>query len=236
MKSIAIIPARSGSKGVKDKNIKEINGIPLMAYSIKCALESKMFEKVFVSTDSREYAAIAERYGADAHFLRSENNSSDSAGTWDVVKEVIAHFKEENIEYENIMLLQPTSPLRTVDDIKESFRLMKKKGANAIISVTEVEHSPLWCNTLPADLSMDSFHNEKSVNIPRQALPIFYRLNGAIYLLKKEEIYQQYMFKNKCYAYIMPNIRSYDIDTELDFKIVEYLLKSHAVEKAGKKL
>ena len=224
MRNIAIIPARSGSKGLKDKNIKKLNGVPLIAYTIEAALKSKKFDKVFVSTDSREYAQIAEKYGANASFLRTEENSNDTAGSWDVVREVITHYEQWNEHFDNIMLLQPTSPLRTEDDILKAFQLMKTKSANAILSVTEVEHSPLWCNTLEEDLCMDRFVNEKYSGIPRQMLPAYYRLNGAIYLIKKEELYVNQMFKNKCYAYIMPNDRSIDIDTELDFKMAEFIL------------
>ena len=101
MKRIAIIPARSGSKGLKDKNIKELNGKPLIAYSIECAIDSGMFDKVFVSTDSLKYANIAIQYGADASFLRSKENSSDSAGSWDVVREVIERLKEQGEVYDD---------------------------------------------------------------------------------------------------------------------------------------
>lgn len=224
LKSIAIIPARSGSKGLKDKNIKLLCGIPLIAYSIRCAKESGMFEKIFVSTDSEEYAQIAEEYGADAHFLRSKENSGDKVGSWDVVKEVLERFEEEGEVFDTVMLLQPTSPLRNVEDIKNSFKQMKEKNANAVLSVTEMEHSPLWSNTLDEDLCMDKFQNEKYQGIPRQWLPVYYRLNGAIYLIKKEELQKETMFCEGCYAYIMPAERSIDIDTELDFVMAEYML------------
>lgn len=226
MRNIAIIPARSGSKGLKDKNIKELNGVPLMVYTIEAALKSNRFDKVFVSTDSKEYAQIAEKYGADVSFLRSEDNSNDTAGSWDVVREVIRNFEQQNECFDNIMLLQPTSPLRTEEDINKAFQLMETKNANAILSVTEVEHSPLWCNTLEEDLCMDRFVNEKYSGMPRQMLPVYYRLNGAIYLIKKEELDVSQMFRNECYAYIMPNDRSIDIDTELDFKMAEFILMS----------
>lgn len=225
MKNIAIIPARSGSKGLKDKNIKELCGKPLLAYSIECAIESQKFDKIFVSTDSLEYASIAEKYGADASFLRTKTNSSDTAGSWNVVREVVECFEKQNENYDNIMLLQPTSPLRSTEDINNCFQLMQEKEARAILSVTEVEHSPLWCNTLDVDLCMDNFVDERYLGIPRQKLPIFYRLNGAIYLLKRDELNKKSMFRDNCYAYIMPNNRSVDIDSELDFKIAEYLLE-----------
>lgn len=225
LKNIAIIPARSGSKGLKDKNIKKLCGKPLLAYTIECALESQKFDKVFVSTDSEEYAKIAQQYGADASFLRSKDTSGDTAGSWDVVKEVISCFEKDGLMYDNIMLLQPTSPLRMVQDIHSSFQLMKEKEANVVLSVTEVEHSPIWCNTLNDDLCMDYFFNDKYLNLPRQMLPQYYRLNGAIYLIKRSELEKEKMFRNKCYAYIMPNIRSIDIDSDLDFIIAETIMK-----------
>ena len=123
------------------------------------------------------------------------------------------------------MLLQPTSPLRTVEDIINSFILMEEKNANAVLSVTESEHSPLWCNTIGADLCMDNFIDERYLGVPRQKLPTFYRLNGALYLLKRDELNKKSMFRDSCYAYIMPNNRSVDIDSELDFKLAEYLLE-----------
>lgn len=226
MKSIAVIPARSGSKGIKDKNIKDLCGKPLMAYSIECALKSDKFDKVFVSTDSQDYASIAQKYGADVSFLRSKDNSSDIAGSWDAVREVIECFENQNEYYDRIMLLQPTSPLRSTEDINICFQLMKEKEARAILSVTEAEHSPLLCNMLASDLSMDQFVDEKYLNIPRQMLPKYYRLNGAIYLIERRELDEEIMFKNKCYAYIMPYERSIDIDSDIDFKLAEYIMKN----------
>ena len=114
-----------------------------------------------MSTDSPRYAEIAERYGADASFLRSAKTSGDTAGSWDVVREVLGEFERQKEMFDYIMLLQPTSPLRTKEDIQNSFALMESRQANAVISVCEMEHTPLWCNTLPEDLSMDSFRNEK---------------------------------------------------------------------------
>ena len=177
IRNIAIIPARSGSKGVKDKNIRELLGKPLLAYSIEAAEKSGCFDNIFVSTDDERYALIAEKYGADASFLRSEETSSDTADSWSVVREVIDRLKIQGKRYDNIMLLQPTSPLRTEQDIISSFDLMTLKNANAILSITEAEHSPLWCNTIEEDLCMDHFRNEKYAKYPRQMLPKYYRLN-----------------------------------------------------------
>ncbi len=216
--------ARAGSKGLPDKNIKLLRGIPLLSYSIKAALESGCFDKIFLSTDSPKYAEIGEKFGADASFLRSEKMSSDTAGSWDVIREVIGEFEKRGQTYDRIMLLQPTSPLRSSEDIVKSFQLMEERDANSIVSVTETDHSPLWCNTLPENLSMEHFRNEKYCDYPRQMLPKYYRVNGAIYLVTRQELYAEKMLRNKSYAYIMPQERSIDIDTELDFEFAELIM------------
>ena len=187
MKAIAIIPARSGSKGLKDKNIKELCGKPLIAYSIEAALESKMFDTVMVSTDSKKYADISSMYGAEVPFLRSEEMSGDTAGSWDVVREVLEMYKSRGREFDVVMLLQPTSPLRTAEDIITAFELKEQKRANAIVSVCAMDHSPLWSNTLPDSLSMKGF--VRNVNMPRQQLPAYYRINGAVYLVDTSILY-----------------------------------------------
>lgn len=226
MKNIAVIPARSGSKGLKDKNIKELNGKPLMAYSIEAALESKMFDTVHVSTDSELYAEIAKKYGAEVPFLRSEEMSSDVASTWDAMRFVLEEYKKGGEQFDTITVLQPTSPLRTSEDIVGVFRFFCEKEANMVSSVCEMEHSPLWSNTLPEDLSMKDFEDEKLAFLPRQSLPTYYRENGAIYLLKTAHLFQaDNLYKERCYAYIMDRSHSVDIDEELDFHMAEYLMK-----------
>lgn len=230
MRRIAIIPARSGSKALKDKNIKELNGKPLIAYSIETAIKSKKFDKVFVSTDSQRYAEIAVAYGADASFLRSEKNSSDTASSWDVVREVIDILKEKGEEYDEIMLLQATSPLRTEVDINKAIDILYKRKGKAVVSLTECDHSPIWCNTLPDDGNMDNFDRAEYKELPRQSLPTYYRYNGAIYLVTKEELYNtDHMLEQGCYAYVMPQHRSVDIDTALDFMIAETIMKAGVV-------
>lgn len=225
MNNLAIIPARSGSKGLKDKNIKILNGKPLIAYTIEAAIKSGLYSHVMVSTDSREYAKIATEYGAEVPFYRSETTSSDSASSWDVVKEVLAEYKKSGIEFDNFTLLQPTSPLRDFTDIQNAFRIFSEKSAVAVVSVCEMEHSPLWSNTLPDDDSMDGFLNVAS-NCQRQKLEKFYRINGAIYFVNVKSFYENTdLYRSGCYAYKMPPNKSVDIDTELDFKIAETVIK-----------
>ncbi len=225
MKNLAIIPARSGSKGLPDKNIKLLGGKPLMAYSIQAALDSGCFDTVMVSTDSADYADVASEYGAEVPFLRSDETSSDSASSWDTVLEVIGRYKELGREFDTCCLLQPTSPMRTADDIKASYDVYLQKNAIAVISVTELEHPLTWCGLLGNDNSLDGFI-EKSDNKQRQAQDTYYRPNGAIYIVSIPEIVKdQFLYRKGCYAYIMPKDRSIDIDTGCDFKFAEFMIQ-----------
>ena len=224
MRNLAIIPARSGSKGLKDKNIKELLGKPMIAYSIEAALNSGVFDEVMVSTDSEVYAAIAKECGASVPFLRSECNASDGATSWDTVREVLNGYKEIGKEFDTVCLLQPTSPLRVTQDIVESYKIYEDKNANTVIGVCETEHSPLWENTLPEDGAMDEFISVDD-SLRRQLLPTYYRINGAMYIVKVEKILEGNDIYEKSYAYVMPTNRSIDIDTELDFIIAEKVME-----------
>lgn len=224
MNNLAIIPARSGSKGLKDKNIKLLNGKPLIAYSIEAAKKSEIYSHILVSTDSERYGEIAIQYGAEVPFYRSEENASDVASSWDVVKEVLRKYMEMGVEFDTFTLLQPTSPLRKTEDILNAYQIFKEKNATAVVSVCEMEHSPLWSNTLPEDNSLSGFLKSES-NKQRQKLETFYRINGAIYMADVEEFLKDTnLYRDNCYAYKMSAERSIDIDTELDFKIAETII------------
>lgn len=228
-KILAIIPARSGSKGLKNKNIKLLNGKHLIGYTIEAAIKSNIFTDIIVSTDSEEYAEISKVYGAKVPFLRSKELSSDTASSIDVIIDAINKMENLGKKYDYFMLLQPTSPLRTEKNIKESFELLKKKKANSIISVCEVDHSPLISNVLPENLSLVNFL-EKAKNIRRQDMPKYYRINGAIYLCKVDWFLKyKDMYKEKSYAYIMDKKYSIDIDDEIDFKLAEILINEIGV-------
>jgi CMP-N,N'-diacetyllegionaminic acid synthase len=236
MKNIAIITARSGSKGLPHKNIKMLNGRPLLAWSIKAAIDSGMFDTVMVSTDSEEYAKIAREYGAEVPFLRSEATSSDNSSSWSVVEEVLEKYKGLGKTFDTFVLLQPTSPLRTGKNIKEAYDMLLENDANAIIAVTECEFNPLYGRALTGK----TLYSEDSVYLVRdfqkdfdrngyyrrQALPKFYRTNGAIYLCRVDRFEADHNFADdNCYSYTMPQENSLDIDTELDFVIAEAVMK-----------
>ena len=217
---LAVIPARSGSKGLKDKNIKELNGKPLMAYSIETAKKAELFDDIIVSTDSEKYAKIAVQYGASVPFLRSSENSSDKAGSWDVVKEVLEKLDKP---YDIVILLQPTSPLREAKDIIEALNLFFEKNADTLFSVCEAPHPIFWGNTLDETLSAKNFI-KKEYQKSRQELPKSYCTNGAVYIIKSKNIDNLDFYSDKSYVYIMKQENSIDIDTELDFLMAECLL------------
>lgn len=229
MKSIAIIPARSGSKGLPNKNILPLCGKPLLAYSIEAAKASGKFDVIHVSTDSEQYADIARQYGADVPFLRSAETSSDTASSWVAVREVLSRYAERAQTFDTLMLLQPTSPLRTAEDIRAAYALMAEKRADAVVGVCEAEHSPLLCNTLPGDGNMGQFIRPEVSEKNRQQLPTFYRINGAVYLLRTEPFLRAgtLRYGSDTYAYIMPQERSVDIDSATDFAIAEAILNRH---------
>lgn len=233
MKNIlAIIPARAGSKGLKDKNIKLLNGIPLCAYSIRAAVESGVFSEIHFSTDSEKYADIAVEYGAAVPFLRDEILATDTANSFDVIKSVLLKYKEMGRNFDAWMLLQPTSPLRSAQDIVNAVNLMKSRKCQAVVSVTETDHHPYWCAELPEDGNLRIFHErieavkkEHSTLVGRQKMRPHYRINGAVYLSTVSHLFEKSdIFESDCLAYVMPKERSLDIDDQLDFDEVEFML------------
>ncbi len=226
MHNLAVITARSGSKGLKDKNIKLLGDRPLLAYSIEAAKDSGMFEKIFVSTDSELYAETARQYGADVPFLRARAIAGDNASSWDAVREAVQGYEKLGQRFDTVTLLQPTSPLRSAEDIRQGYQQFIEREADYVIGVCCTEHSPLWCNTLPKDMSMDGFISKEIDEKPRQDLPDYYRINGALYIVRVSALGGvDDMYHQGCYAYVMPPERSIDIDTEFDFKVAELFME-----------
>lgn len=216
---LAIIPARGGSKRLPRKNILDLNGKPLVAWSIEAGLQSKYIDKIIVSSDDKEILDISQKYGASI-IERPDELATDIATTFDVIKHTINAMDKG---YDYIVLLQATSPLRDKNHIDEAIELLEKKGADAIVSVCEMEHSPFWSNTLDNTLSMDNFLIDDVKNKRSQDLKPYYRLNGAIYicntkLLLKENTF--FLMKN-IFAYIMGKQYSIDIDEEYDLIVAK---------------
>jgi CMP-N-acetylneuraminic acid synthetase len=222
---LAIIPARSGSKGLKDKNIKNLNGKPLMAYTIEAAKESGVFEEIIVSTDSEEYGSIAKSYGATIPFIRPEELSRDETSSEDVIVNILNYYKSIGKEFKYFMLLQPTSPLRNSKDILNCVSLLEEENANAVVGVCESEYSPLVMTKLDKDKRLDGFL--KGIKgVRRQDFHKYYRINGAIYLCSvKYYLEERNFYKENCFAYIMDKYSSVDIDDIYQFKLAELLIK-----------
>lgn len=229
---LAVIPARGGSKGVPHKNIRDLDGKPLIAYTIEAAIKSKVFDKIVVSTDSSEIAEIAQRYGAEVPFIRPKDLSGDFSSSDDVVLHAIDYFKRKGKEFEYVCKLQPTSPLRNETHIMEAYQLLKDSNSNFVVSVCECEHSPLWTGTLDEKKSLNRFINEYVKGACRQKLPKYYRLNGAIYMGKTEafEDNKSFFGKNGT-AFIMNQEESIDIDNYFDFEIAKLLIKRNSCDE-----
>lgn len=222
---IYIIPARGGSKGLPGKNLQRLGDKPLIAWTIEAALNASVKGKVVVSTDSPEIAAIARALGAEVPFMRPDELASDTASTMDVVFHALEWYKKNNEHFSTVVLLQPTSPLRNASDIDTALVLMKNKNAGSVVSVSECAHHPLWANTLAADGSMKGFLKEEVKGKNRQQLPVYYQLNGAIYISDTEKLYRNKNFLNdETLAYIMPAERSVDVDSELDLLVAGQLI------------
>ncbi len=228
IKYAAIITARGGSKRLPKKNILELAGKPLIAWTIEAAKNCSKIEDVIVTTDSEEIVKVAIEFGARVPFKRPEELSNDTATSFDVVKHCLDYLNEiEDKQVEYLVLLQPTSPLRSSEDIEKAIELLELKNASAVVSVCPTEHSPLWSNTLDETLSLDSFLRDEVKNTRSQDLPAYYRLNGAIYVCKVEDFLKEKTFflsKNN-FAYVMSTESSVDIDTQLDFLVADFLLK-----------
>lgn len=227
-KILAIIPARGGSKRLPKKNLLPLDGKPLIAWSIEETKKSKYIDTLIVSTDSKEIQDIGRDFGAETPFLRPKELAADDTRSIDVVLHAIEFYGASTYDY--VILLQPTSPLRDVYDIDNAIEYFFEKEATSVIGVCEVEHSPIWSNTLDETHSMDNFLDQKYNNFRSQDLPVYYRINGAFYMSKVDSVISSETFfvTHDIYAYIMSQEHSVDIDTFIDFTTAEAILKQKA--------
>ncbi len=220
-KFLAIIPARKGSKRLKNKNITPLNGKPLIAHTIESALNCSSIDNVVVSTDCLKIKEVSEAFGASVPFIRPQDIAQDESSTADVVMHVINFYENLDIYFENFILLQPTSPLRNSHHIISAINLMKERKATSIISVCPCNKSSKWSGTLGKNNSMDNFlkyqrcmskeHNQDNAKL--------HRLNGAIYIHNTENFKKSRNFVSSTmsFAYEMDEEVSVDIDEYSDF-------------------
>jgi CMP-N-acetylneuraminic acid synthetase len=224
---LVVIPARGNSKRLPGKNLIPLGGKPLIEWTIDTALSTKGIDTVCVSTDDPAIQSLSVAVGAEAPFLRPAEYATDDATSASVVSHAIDYYcMKEGKNFEVVILLQPTSPLRRVVDIEGALALFMERKAANVVTVCETDHSPLWCNTLPPDLSFKGFIDEKIKHARSQDLPKFYRINGAIYIVQTRRFLteRELILDEDSFAYIMPKERSIDIDTGLDLQIAEKLL------------
>ncbi|MBT6047213.1 MAG: acylneuraminate cytidylyltransferase family protein [Candidatus Scalindua sp.] len=230
-KILALIPARLESKGLYQKNIRILAGKPLVSWTIEQARLSQYIDDVIVSTESEEISEICQEYGAKVPFLRPKELAQDDTDMIDVIQHVLKSLQNQNQYYDILVLLQPTSPLRLSIDIDKSIDMFSSRNVKAIVSVCEADHRDYWRNTLPEDGCMKGFIKKGDVDTHRQQIPMYYRFNGALYVADFEYLdNQKGFFGEMTYSYIMPQIRSVDIDTEFDFAFAEFLLQENRLK------
>lgn len=224
-KVLAWIPARGGSKGIKDKNIKQLQDKPLIAYTIDAARNSKYVDRVMVSTDSPKIAQISSSYGAWTPFLRPEALAADTSKTIDAVMHTIQALNDMDEFYPIFCLLQPTSPLRASSDIDSALEMYINKGCRSIAAVSLVRDHPILIRTIDSDGRMIPLLNRGST-CRRQDMPHYYRINGSIYINNSAELSLETSFNDNEIPYVMEESHSVDIDELSDFAMAEYWIKA----------
>lgn len=228
MRILTVIPARGGSKGIPHKNIIEINGKPLICYSIETALELKKegyIEEVVVSTDDERIAEISRKAGASVPFVRPEYISNDTAKSVDVLIHAYNFYKNQGYEFDTILLLQPTSPLRTAEDVKRALEIFGRKKVTSLISCYREEYiCDLVSYRKDEDMAiaLDQNHNKGG---RRQELPDLYIRNGAIYITTVEQMINNHrVFDDIPAMYVMPKDRSINVDCMDDVEMLNWKL------------
>lgn len=228
---LAVIPARSGSKSVKDKNIRPLGGRPLMVWSIKAGLACKQIDKVVVSTDSDKYTQLAKFYGAET-IVRPAELATDETAMEPVLKHALEEIEKKGEKVETLVLLDPTSPFRLVNDIAQCLDLLNKPETESVVTVCEVDHNPYF---VMGKVDEEQYFHYPLIKLEkpiflRQNAPKVYRLNACVYAIKRKLVLQEKRFTTKTRAVIMPIIRSSHIDSPEDFLFAEFLLSRQLIK------
>lgn len=227
---LCVILARGGSKGLPRKNVLDLSGKPLLAWSIEAALSSHLFSKVIVSSDSAEILSVAADFGATP-LRRPDELSSDSASSWDGVAHALDAERRNGLEYDICCLLQPTSPLRTAEHIQEALRKLERSTADAVMSVTQVKDHPAKVFRI----SEGALHSYLPGTLPtrRQDLESLYSENGAVYAFRVAAVAEATLRRcglreAQTVPYVMSRTASVDIDDVIDFDFAAYLMRRPA--------
>ncbi len=230
MKSLVIIPARGGSKGIPRKNIKPLNGKPLIHYTIDVARQIVSDEDICVSTDAREIIQCVEAYGLKVPFIRPAELATDTAGTYEVLLHALDFYEKQGKCYDNIILLQNTSPFRTAGHVREALKLYTS-SIDMVVSVKETSSNPYY-NCFEEN-SQGFLHISKGEGLytRRQDVPKAYEYNGAIYVINPESLKKMPLGKfTRRIKYVMDDLHSVDLDNMIDWKFAELIINEKLIE------
>lgn len=231
MRVIGVIPARGGSKGVPRKNIISLAGKPLVAYTIEAAFASRLLTDVIVSTDDLEIAAVSRQWGAQVPFTRPAELATDTALSLPVMQHAVREMEKLKFQtYDIAVMLQPTTPLRSAQDIDAGIQLLLDTGSDSIVSVVDVGgHHPFRMKRIVGDNILINYVDQGFEDMrPRQQLPPVYIRSGSLYIVRRDVLMEQHRFVGAdCRAYVMPENRAINIDTYLDLALAKYLLQEH---------
>ena len=223
MNITSIITARGGSKGIPRKNIKLLNGKPVIAYSIEASTSNNLIKNTFVTTEDKEIAEISKKFNAEV-IKRPDELAQDNSTSVDVILHALDYLEDKSKLPDIFVLLQPTSPLRSSNDITNAIELFKENECRGLVSVCAQDHGGML-NLSIDDGYLNHVSDKNHFQIRRQDLPQLYYPNGAIYITTPESMRKsKTFFPEKTIPYIMPQERSVDLDSELDFKFAEFLL------------
>jgi len=226
-KVLAVITARGDSKGILHKNIRLLLGKPLITYSIEAALQARTLDKIIVSTDDETIAKISRDYGAEIPFIRPKHLATDTATIISVLQHAVRYMEEyEGFSPNIIVCLQATSPLRSVKDIDQAVTLCISRNADSVVSLCQAKHHPYWMRRVVGGKVYPLIEVDDEKYSRRQDLPPVYQLNGAIYVTRRKTLLvEKRLLGENTLAYIMPQERSIDIDTPVDLKLAELIMK-----------
>jgi CMP-N-acetylneuraminic acid synthetase len=231
MRTLAIVPARGGSKGIPRKNIALLRGKPLLVYTAEAALAAKRLTRIVLSTEDEEIACLGRECGLDAPFMRPSELARDETPTISVLQDVVRKLEATGECYDAVFTLQPTTPLRCADDIDGAIELLERSGADSVISFVDVgERHPARMKFITPDgLVIDPPFAEQFEGQRRQDLPKLYLREGSVYVTRKNVLMEQNSVKGRdCRAWLIPQERACNIDTPFDLFLAEQMLKYHA--------
>lgn len=225
MNPLIIIPARGGSKGIPKKNIQNLGGAPLITHCIKAAIKSAVTNNIIVSTDSTEIKNVAELYGASVPFLRPPELALDTTTTLDTVRHAIKVLLDKGMEFEDIILLQPTQPFITAAQIKEGYKFYCANSRRGVAGVSLVKEHPILMRTISSNGTLLPIQKNLTSSIRRQDFSDVYKINGSIYINSITDIMDEDMsFNDNPLGFIMPRLNGFDIDEPIDLRIANFLI------------